>query len=306
MTANAIELTGLTKSFRRQIALDGLDLSIPRGSIFGLVGKNGAGKTTTLSILAGLLQPDSGRIDLLGDGPFVSDKHKGRITLLPQDAQLPGHARVEGTLMYLARLQGLSVVDAKRHVHAVLDWVELSHRADSLIRTLSHGMIRRLTIAQAFLGSPELVLLDEPTSGLDPQQVVHFRNMIMSLRGRQTIVISSHILSEIETACDRVAFIDNGKTIQQASLNDILGRSRTLTYHLGGNQLPLAQLRNSLPNVTFNQSSDGTTLTVNFENTSTTHAEINADILRILLDLQIPIFEVRIGSNLEQEFLRQI
>jgi ABC-2 type transport system ATP-binding protein len=306
MTSNAVDIQGLKKSFRSQLALDGLDLTVPQGSIFGLVGKNGAGKTTTLSIIAGFLTPDSGHINLLGNGAFSSDKHKGSITLLPQDAQLPGHARVTNALMYLARLQGLSTSEAKKNVEKVLDWVDLSPRSNSLIRTLSHGMIRRLTIAQAFIGNPELVLLDEPTSGLDPQQVVHVRNMIMSLRGRQTIIISSHILSEIETACDHVAFIDKGRTLQQNSLEEIIGKSRILNYQIDDCQIILNDLQNAVPDVDFSLSSEKSTLTANFSKTVSTHGDINARVLKFLLDNNVPIFEVRVGSNLEQEFLKQV
>lgn len=196
---NALKLERVVKTYRGFRALDGLDLDIPRGSIFGLVGSNGAGKTTTaLCVGAGLLRIRSGSVNLLGGGPFRPRLHRGRIALLPQDAAFPGHARVDDLLAFYGRLQGIAGGEIKRAVDSVLEWVYLSDRKRSTIRALSHGMRRCVTIAQAFLGHPELILLDEPLNGLEPLEVVNIRNLIRERKGRQTIVISSHLLKEVE------------------------------------------------------------------------------------------------------------
>ncbi len=123
----------------------------------GLVGPNGAGKTTAFAIIAGLLRADGGSVDVLGKGWFHPIRHKGLLTLLPQDAQIPGHSRVRETLVHFGMLQGLNRKAAGVSVDQILEWVELSDRADAPVSTLSHGMIRRITAAQAFIGDPELV-----------------------------------------------------------------------------------------------------------------------------------------------------
>ena len=193
MTA-ALELSSVVKFYGRRQALAGLDLHVPAGSIFGLVGSNGAGKTTAMAVTVGLLHSSSGSISLLGEGPFDPSKHSGRVSLLPQDSRLPLHSRVEELLTFYGQLQGLSEGPLKESIDNVLDWTHLQDRRRSQVRTLSHGMMRRLTIAQAFLGHPELVLLDEPMSGLDPRESSRIRHILHRRRRMQTIIISSHNL----------------------------------------------------------------------------------------------------------------
>ncbi len=305
MNSFAIEIRSLTKKFRKQTALDGLNLMVPSGSIFGLVGRNGAGKTTCMSIIAGLLKADTGTVNLLGMGSFDPDTFKGRITLLPQDALLPAHARVANLLRYYARLQGLSARDAAENTSQALEWVGLSDRAKNSIRSLSHGMLRRVTIAQAFLGNPDIVLLDEPTSGLDPEQVVQIRNMITNRRGKQTIIISSHVLSEIESACDHVAFIENGRTLRQNSMKNILNRRKIITYRLKSGPLPIKELESKIPDAEFGANEDQTELKVELNDESLSFDAVNAILIPVLLSAGAGIIEIRTGSNLEQEFLNQ-
>ncbi|MCD4653770.1 ABC transporter ATP-binding protein, partial [bacterium] len=177
-TTYALEISNLKKKYRKQVALKDLNLRVPRGAIMGLIGPNGAGKTTAFAIIAGLLRSDGGTINVLGQGTYNPVKHKGQLALLPQDAMIPGHSRVRETLVHFGQLQGLEHKAALFDADKTLEWVDLSDRANSAVSTLSHGMIRRISVAQAFIGVPELVLLDEPTSGLDPQQVVRVRDMI--------------------------------------------------------------------------------------------------------------------------------
>jgi len=300
---NALEIHHLKKRYRRNVALRDLNLRVPRGAIMGLVGPNGAGKTTAFAIIGGLLRADAGAINVMGRGPYDPVRHKGRLSLLPQDAHIPGHSRVRETLTYFARLQGLAHRPAEFAAEKTLEWVDLSDRADAPVSTLSHGMIRRLSAAQAFIGDPDLVLLDEPTSGLDPHQVVRIRDLIMSRRGKQTILISSHILSEIETACDHIAFIDEGVTTRQDAMDNIVQRRRALTIYLTEpmDAVPGALMK-EFPSVTFGLTEKGLRLTVRFEDGHSA-ATMNRMLLPVLFNMGIDVEEVRRGSDLEKIYL---
>ena len=300
----ALEFKGVVKTYGSRRALDRLDLAVPRGTIFGLVGSNGAGKTTALAVSVGLLRHDEGAVSLLGDGPFHPDRHAGRVTLLPQDSRLPLHARAEDLLRFYGRLQGLPEGALRESVDEVLEWVHLRDRRRSPVRTLSHGMMRRLTIAQAFLGRPELVLLDEPMSGLDPREAARIRAILKRRHDSQTVVISSHNLHELETLCDAAAFIEAGRLVRQDSMDTLTRRSHRVAYFLepGGRPLPMEELKQALPGATWEPSFEGAELTVKFFGENTRTAEINARVLEILLRHGLGVVEVRRGSNLESEY----
>ena len=300
----ALELKGVVKTYGRRRALDGLDLTVPRGSIFGLVGSNGAGKTTALAISVGLLHRDAGSVSLFSEGPFDPLRHAGRVTLLPQDSRLPLHARVEDLLWFYGRLQGLTEGALRESIDEVLEWVHLRDRRRSPVRTLSHGMMRRLTIAQAFLGRPELVLLDEPMSGLDPREAARIRAILKRRHDAQAVVISSHNLHELETLCDGAAFIEAGKLVRQGSMDNLTRRSRRVTYFVepGGRPLPMEELERALPGATWEPALDGAELTVKFFDETARAAEINARVLEVLLRHGVGVLEIRRGSNLESEY----
>lgn len=301
--SNALELQKVVKFYGRRQALASLDLQVPTGSIFGLIGSNGAGKTTSMAATVGLLKISSGNINLLNEGPFDPAKHTGRVSLLPQDSRLPLHSRVEDLLLFYGQLQGLSEGLLKESIDNVLDWVHLQDRRDSPVRTLSHGMMRRLTIAQAFLGHPELVLLDEPMSGLDPREASRIRHILLRRRGMQTIIISSHNLHELETLCDRAAFIEHGTLLRQDTMDNIIKRGHSVTFRLCPCKIPLQNLQTFLPEATFEASDDGSLLTARFCGNIDAIPEINARILEILLKSKIGIVEIRRGSDLESEYL---
>ncbi len=307
----ALELNNVVKHYGRRKALDGLTLKVPAGTVFGLVGSNGAGKTTTLAVSVGMLRRRSGSVDLLELGPFDPIRHAGRVALLPQDTRLTPQSRVRELLVYYAELQGMTPASARSCVEEVVEWVHLSDRADSRIRSLSHGMKRRVMIAQAFLGDPELILLDEPLSGLDPREVANIRNLLRQRRGRQTIVVSSHNLHEIERVCDHVAFIENGRTVRQDSMDAVTGRRHVLSYRLGGGALPLEQIRTALPAIALEATSADATgaavqgLVCRYAGTDGSTAAVNAAVLSALLAADIDILEVRQGSELETAYLDQ-
>ena len=207
----AIETRALRRSFGPFEALRGVDLRVSAGSIFGLVGPNGAGKTTTFSILCGFLHPTSGEARVLGCDPRDRAALVGRVGALPQDAPLPARMRTLDFLRYLAELGGLSPSDARAEALRWLSLVGLEAQAHNRMSELSHGMAKRVALAQAFLGSPDLVLLDEPTSGLDPNQIREVRETIRRLGEKKTILLSTHILQEVEALADRVVLIADGR-----------------------------------------------------------------------------------------------
>ena len=231
MIGFALETRGLVKRYGRRRVLDGFTLAVPRGAVLGLVGANGAGKTTWMMTVAGLLRPASGTIDILGNGPFDAAVHAGRFALLPQDSELPLEATPAGLFYRFGRLQGLSANEARRSAAEVLAAVNLADRAKSSIRSLSHGMRMRVRVAQCFLGNPELVLLDEPLNGLDPLEADRLRRFIRAHAGRQTIVVSSHNLHDVEQLCTHVAFVEKGRVTRMDTLGALTrGRSLEKVY----------------------------------------------------------------------------
>ncbi len=211
----ALELKGVRKRYGKTVALDGLDLKVERGTMLGLVGPNGAGKTTTFGVISGALQPDAGRVDVLGSGPFDPRLQAGALGLLPQDCALNPHSSARQLLTFFGRLQGLDRAEARKDADRLLEALRLRDRASARVGQLSHGMKRRLAVAQALVGDPQLVLLDEPTGGLDPHLVVEMRELLLVEKRKRTLIVSSHILSDLEQTCDRIAFLEEGRCIRE-------------------------------------------------------------------------------------------
>ena len=300
----ALRLSAVHKNYGRIRALDGLDLVVPRGSVFGLVGPNGAGKTTTFSIACGWLRADRGEVDLLDGGAFDPARHRGRVTALPQDSALGRDMTVVDQLTYLGRLQGLDRRAIRGEVARILDLVQLTDRAGDRVRTLSHGMLRRVGIGQAFLGDPELVLLDEPTNGLDPRQAHSIREFVAAQRGTRTIVISSHNLHEIETVCDHVALIDRGRVVMAGPISVVTGRDGEIRIMLADGPVPLAEMRAALPGERAEWDEATRTLTLRFQEKPGRAAEdVTGVALRALLDAGARISSVARGQSLERRYL---
>ena len=218
----AVSTKELVKKYGKRRALDGFTLDVPSGCVMGLVGPNGAGKTTWMMAVAGFLRLNAGTIGLFGTSkPFDAAEHSGKLAILPQDSELPLESTAEGFLCGLARLQGLSAAAAKASVRAVLEAVNLADRATTSIRSLSHGMRKRLMAAQCFLG-------EEPMNGLDPEEVVRFRNLILSRRESCTVIVSSHNLADLEKFCTHIAFIRDGKVTKVAPLKDLTADGASL------------------------------------------------------------------------------
>ncbi len=293
----ALVLQGVVKRYGRVTALDGLDVVVPRGVVCGMIGPNGAGKTTTFGIVGGYIEPDAGAVDLLGEGRFDPAKHRGRITLLPQDCELNPHTPVRDLLTFFARLQGMTAREAIHDADRVLDLVALTDRAQSRVRQLSHGMKRRVAVAQALLGDPQLVLLDEPTNGLDPELVVRMREVFVAQRGRRTLIVSSHVLAELEAACDHVIFLERGKCVRQGPIAEVTQRGARVRITLEARVD--ADLAAAVPGLVVRWEDAMLVLTAPGRDA----ASVNAAVLPVLLAAGARILEVRLGETLEAAYM---
>ncbi|MGL4474236.1 MAG: ABC transporter ATP-binding protein [Shewanella sp.] len=213
-----IQITELAKSYQKPV-LRGINIKINKGEPIALVGANGAGKTTLFSCIAGFIPFDSGVISVLGEQPG-SPNLVNRIGVLPQDARLNPDETIEAQLSFLAQLQGLSKAQALAESQRVLGLVDLQAHGAAKPVQLSHGMAKRVAIAQALIGTPELVLLDEPTAGLDPLNARELRQLIKSLSSHTTFIISSHNLDELESLCREVYYLENGQISRHLDLHD--------------------------------------------------------------------------------------
>jgi len=224
----ALELANVTKRYGGRSALDGVSLSLEAGSALGLLGPNGAGKTTALRLLLGFARPTSGGVSLRGHDPRDTRARVG-VGYLPERLVLPERTRVEDFLRLHAGLAGLSGASREQAVHDALKLTGLGERGRDRIGGLSKGLRQRAGFAQAMLGRPELLLLDEPTSGLDPLGVRDAREWIQQAREEgATVLVSSHVLSEVERTCDRVAILHEGRLAASGSLDEVLHAGESL------------------------------------------------------------------------------
>ena len=302
MIGVALATRNLVKRYGRRLALDDFTLVLPRGATMGLVGANGAGKTTWMMAVAGFLRLSSGMIDLLGQGPFDVAKHSGRFTILPQDSALPLEARPADLLYRYARMQGLAPKAARSSADEMLAAVNLADRAKSSIRSLSHGMRIRVRLAQCFLGSPEVVLLDEPLNGLDPMEADRIRNFLRKRRGRQTIVVSSHNLHDIETLCTHVAFVEKGRVSRMSTLEAITRETRRVRYTLSAEPKDMSALVAAVPGATFSWTEASHALDCALDGTEEDVGSVNRKLLPALL-AQTDVLAVSSGQSLEEAYL---
>jgi len=205
-----VEVNGLSKNFGDKQALNNVSFEIKKGEPVALVGPNGAGKTTLFSILCGYLPYDTGNVKIFGSSPASSSTFN-KLAALPQDAQLDPAYSIEEQLKFYAQLQGFSRKQSVIEAHRTLDLVGLKDNYKVKPLELSHGMRKRVSIAQSLIGSPELIMLDEATAGLDPKHAKDVREIVSRLSGEITFVLSSHDLSELERLCDQVLYLENGQ-----------------------------------------------------------------------------------------------
>jgi ABC-2 type transport system ATP-binding protein len=310
-SATAARLLRVTKRFGLVTAVDSINLSIEVGAVFGLIGPNGAGKTTTFSVMAGFIRPSSGTAEVLGFAPTAVDSLRGRLGVLPQDALLPANDTVGEFLVHMARLQGEPATRAEQAARRALEEVAGQDWWRQRCGALSHGMAKRVGIAQAFLGNPEMVLLDEPTAGLDPKVAFELRQLIASKRGHATIVVSSHNLQELESLCDHAAILDRGRLVASARMAELTAQNEQIRVQVApgttrgsaDGQVPLGELR-GLPIVkAVDFDDEGLEVHVTFERKDADAEAVIGAVLEILLQKKVRISGVSKGRGLEQRVM---
>jgi ABC-2 type transport system ATP-binding protein len=245
---SVLQTEGLTKHFRRVRAVDGVDLAVQQGEVFGFLGPNGAGKTTTIGMLLGLIYPTAGRVLLFGEPLSPTDTAPlHRVGALMGTPGLVPYLSGWDNLSLLARLH--PGVDG-HHVERVLERVDLAEAARRKVKGYSSGMKQRLGLAAALLHQPELLILDEPTNGLDPAGMRDMRDLLRSLADEGvTIFLSSHLLHEVEQVCDRVAVLNRGKVVAQGDVDDLAARDPVVRLRVAKPAAVLDALQD-LPGVT--------------------------------------------------------
>lgn len=222
-----IQLRGLRKEYGSFVAVDGLDLTVQEGDIYGFLGPNGAGKSTTIRMMLSLIRPTAGSIELFGK-PLAGHRNEilRRIGAIVERPDFYNYLSARRNLELLGRLSGADV--SRANIMRTLEVVGLADRSESKVKTFSHGMKQRLGIAQALLHDPDLIVLDEPTTGLDPHGMVDVRRIIIDLARthRKTVLLSSHILPEVELTATRMVIINHGKAIVEGAVQDLLNSGR--------------------------------------------------------------------------------
>lgn len=222
-----IKVQNLTKSYGDRKAIDSLNFNVEKGEVVGFLGPNGAGKTTTMKIITGYMAPSEGLVTVGGHDVFENPVEvKKMLGYLPETPPVYGDMFVRDFLNYVAALKGVPSADVKATVDASIEKTQLQEVSGRLIQNLSKGFRQRVGIAQALVGDPEVLILDEPTVGLDPRQVAEIRNLLTKLRGEHTVILSTHILPEVEATCDRVIIINEGKIVAKDTMQELKGRSR--------------------------------------------------------------------------------
>ncbi len=227
MSTAFLEIEGLVKRFGPFTAVDGLSFTVSKGEVLGFLGPNGAGKSTTMKMIAGFLAPSAGCVRVLGHD-VESDRMAAQrsIGYLPEGAPAYGDMNPRQFLKFIAEVRGLRGADARAAIESAVEKTQLEHVLDQQIETLSKGFKRRVGLAQAILHDPPVLIMDEPTDGLDPNQKHSVRGLIKSMAREKAIIISTHILEEVDAVCSRAMIIDRGRVVADGTPEEITSRSR--------------------------------------------------------------------------------
>jgi ABC-2 type transport system ATP-binding protein len=249
-----IEVSGLSKRFGAVQALSQVSFTVPKGQIVGFLGANGAGKTTTMDIMCGCIGADEGSVKISG---FDITEHpieaKTRLGYLPDIPPLHIEMRVADFITYSARIHRMASASVGKKVAEVIEKLSLGDVQNRIIGNLSKGFRQRVALAQAIVHDPEVLVLDEPTEGLDPNQILHIRDLIKSLAGQHTIILSSHILSEVQNTCDHIIIIHKGAIVQQGTKEELashLQSGHLYRLRVGADSGRLVQELNNVTGVT--------------------------------------------------------
>jgi len=304
-----IEIKDVMKSFENKNVLNHLNVTISSGSIFGLIGPNGAGKSTTMNMITGFIEPTDGTIIVNGfDTSKQSIKAKQEIGYMPEGVPLYTDLTVKEFVTYMAELKKVPHKEKKERVANVLRETGIEDVADRLIRNLSRGYKQRVSLAGALVGDPKIVILDEPTVGLDPKQITEIRQLIKRLGKKHTVILSSHILSEVSQICEKVIIINKGKIVAidtPENLEKETERQNVILLTVEDNSNNMKTLKNDIPELIeckcIKDNDDGTK---QYMLKSSTEFDLRKKLFEILPKKNITIFELKSAEkSLEDAFI---
>ena len=300
-----LKISKLKKAYGNYLALDGLDIAIEEGSLYGLVGPNGAGKTTTIKIMTSLLLPDSGTVEIDGvDAIANPDKLKSVIGYVPDYFGTYDNLKVAEYMEFFASCYGLEGLKARKRALMLLEQVGLEGRTEAFVDGLSRGMKQRLCLARALIHSPKMLIMDEPTAGLDPRTRLEFKQIVKELQEQgKTVLISSHILSELSELCTHIGVLEQGRMVLEGSIAEIessINTSNPLIIDVTGETQPALNMLKEHPLVK-TISVKGQELMITF--TGTPDQEVA--LLKLLVDGGVPVCGfVRRQGGLESIFMQ--
>ena len=305
-----IEVKHLTKKYGSGVAVSDLSFKVESGKIYGFLGPNGAGKSTTMNIIAGCLAPTEGQV-LIGGYDICEepDEAKRLIGYLPEQPPLYPDMTPEEYLTFVGRAKGLRGAELHEEIEYVMDATCIGGMRNRLIKNLSKGYKQRVGIAQAMLGSPEIIILDEPTVGLDPRQIIYIRSLIKKLGERHTVILSSHILSEISAVCDYVMIISHGKLVASSPIDDLgsaLGEEKATEITVRGSVTQLSALLESidaLDGYEIDPTDEGGVL--NARLTTEDEGALREQLFTVLAGAGMTVYRIQpVTRTLEEMFLR--
>jgi ABC-2 type transport system ATP-binding protein len=307
-----IEVEHLSKIYGSTAAIEDVTFSVQSGEILGFLGPNGAGKTTTMRILSGYLPATNGTAKIAGIEVHENSMAvRQKIGYLPESPPLYPDMSVEGFLKFVAEIKGVPRADRLKRVDYALDRCNLTDRRKTLIRKLSKGYRQRVGLAQAIVHDPPVIILDEPTIGLDPKQIIDVRNLIKSLAGDHTVILSTHILSEVSMTCNRVAIINQGKIVATGSPEILTKELAQQTSYEVQTSATLEQARSVLSQVTgvvsveLDNTDQAQSDRVNLRVLSNTSDDISRELVSALVTQDLGLYEIRRKqTSLEDVFLQ--
>lgn len=309
-----IKVEGLTKRYARTVAVDNISFEVEKGQIVGFLGPNGAGKTTTMRILTCFLPPSEGKANVAGFDVVENPMEvKRRIGYLPETPPVYPEMAVAEYLDFAGRLKQIPSADIKRRVDDSIAKCALGDVRDKLIGKLSKGYRQRVGLAQAIIHNPDVLILDEPTSGLDPKQIIEIRGLLKSLAGEHTIVLSTHILPEVEQSCERVIIISRGRVVAMDTVANLTNRMRgseaiALEIEAASGHPTVSEVQQKLEQVSgvsrvvAKEPKDGR---LRYDVESLQGRNIRADLARSVVNAGWNLTELAgVGSSLEEIFLQ--
>lgn len=304
-----IEVTNLTKKYGNHIAVDNLSFRVEKGQIYGFLGPNGAGKSTTMNIITGYLAASSGTVTINGfDVLKEPEEAKKNIGYLPELPPLYMDMTVQEYLKFVAELKKVPAKDRMTQIQEIMDKTGIQDMKGRLIKNLSKGYKQRVGLAQALIGYPEVIILDEPSVGLDPKQIIEMREFIRSLAEKHTVILSSHILSEVSAVCDYIMIISHGKLVASDSpenLQHLMGGSSELQLNIRGEEKEVMQVLSTLDCVEkVDKCQDAEADCVKVNIITNKGVDVREQVFYKLAEAQLPIMSMeRVEKTLEDIFL---